>query len=146
MNKHTILIVEDNRDIVRGITENISEISDNYTFKVAYDGKDVLDILEKEKMDLVILDIQVPGMNGLHLLTSLQKKGIWLPIIILTDSNIDEQDKRLREFGVVELLKKPFLPEKLVIRIAEIMKNRAKRDLIKNLSLPSILQLIEMEK
>ena len=146
MGKQTLLIVDDDKEFVRNLQESIFEIGDNYEVKTSDDGQRALEILETEKIDLVILDIQVPVLNGLQLLTELNNKGIWLPIIIITDSNINEKDTKLREFGIVDFIKKPFLPEEVVIRIDRIMKNREKKDLIKNFGLPSILQLIEMDK
>jgi len=146
MDKQTILIVDDDKNIVKNLQDNLLEIDDNYMVKTSDDGKKALEILEKEKMDLVILDLQVPVMNGIQLLTELHNKGIWLPIVIITDSDIDEKESKLREFGIVDVVKKPFLPEEVVIRIDEIIKNREKKDLIKNFALPSILQLIEMDK
>jgi DNA-binding response OmpR family regulator len=146
MAKQTILVVDDDENIVRSLKDNIAEISDNYIVKTSDDGRKALELLEKEKMDLVILDIHIPGTNGLQILTELYNKGKWLPIIITTDSYLDEGESKLGEFGIVDLIKKPFLPEEVVIRIDEMMKNREKKDLIKNLGLPSILQLIEMDK
>lgn len=142
----TILIVDEDREIVRGLQENILKTGDTYTVLTSFNGKDALDILENEKIDLVILDIQVPIMNGLELLTELINKGIWLPIIIITEANIDEKDSKLKEFGIVDFINKPFNPEEIVGRINEIMKNRKKKDFIKNFGLPSILQLIELEE
>ncbi len=144
--KQTILIVDDDMDIVREISGNLLEISDQYSIETCDDGKKALEILEKEKMDLVILDILIPVMNGLQLLTELRSRGIWLPIIIITDSNITEKDRNLTEFGIVDFIRKPFLPEKLAVQIDLTMKAREKKDLIKTFGLPSILQLIEMEK
>lgn len=146
MSKYTVLIVDGDEEVVLGLKENLSELSNDYTVLTADDGQDALEIIENERLGLVILDVQVTGINGLQLLTQLREKGIWLPIVITTDSNMDENDGRLIEFGIVDFIKKPFIPEKVVIRIDEIMKNKEKKDLIKNLSLPSILQLIEMEK
>jgi DNA-binding response OmpR family regulator len=142
----TILIVDEDKETVRSLKENILKTDDNYTVKVSYDGKDALDILEKEKMDLVILDIEVPVMNGLELLMELINKGIWLPIMIITEADIDGKDSKLKEFGIVDFISKPLHPKEIVGRIDEIMKNRKKKDLLKNFGLPSILQLIELEE
>ncbi|MCI0470393.1 MAG: DUF4388 domain-containing protein, partial [Candidatus Aminicenantes bacterium] len=59
---------------------------------------------------------------------------------------IDEANKEFQEFGVIEFFKKPFLPEKVVVTMDEILGNKEKADLIKNFSLPAIMQLINMEK
>lgn len=146
MSKYTVLIVDDDQDIVLVLKESISEMSGDYDVLTAHDGNDALDIIENERLGLVILDVRLPGIDAFRLMSTLREKGIWLPIIIMTGANIDENDSRLIDFGIVDFIKKPFLPEKVVIRIDEIMKNKEKKDLIKNLSLPSILQLIEMEK
>lgn len=146
MSKYTVLVVDDDKDVVRNLRENLAEISTNYSIKTSNDGKEALEIITNERLDLVILDVQIPGINGLQLLSELHNKGIWLPVIIITDSNINENDSKLKDFGIVDFIKKPFLFEKVVLTIDEIMKNKEKKDLIKNLSLPSILQLIEMEK
>jgi DNA-binding response OmpR family regulator len=141
-----ILVVDDDKEMVRSIKENLSEISDNYDVRISDDGKNALEILGKEKLDLVILNIKSPGINGLRILTELHNRGIWLPIIITTDSNLNEKTNILRDFGIVDLIKKPFRLEEIIIKIEDIIKNREKKDLIKNFSLPSILQLIDMEK
>ncbi|HLP48031.1 MAG TPA: response regulator [Candidatus Deferrimicrobium sp.] len=146
MNKQTILIVDDDKEVVRRIQENMLEMSDNYIVKTAENGKNALGILEQEEIDMVILDLEIPEMNGLQVLSGLYNKGIWLPVIIITGSNLNEKDGTLKDFGIVDLIKRPFLPEEVVIKIDDIMKHREKKDLIKNFSLTSILQLIEMEK
>lgn len=146
MNKQTILIVDDDKEIVRSLEENISLLPASYNVKTSFEGKNALEILEKETIDLMILDIQMPDMNGFQLLTELRDKGIWLPIIIVSDKAIDEKNKELKQFGIIDSFKKPFLPERIVIDIDDIIKNRGKTDLIKNIGLHTIMQVIEMEK
>ncbi|MCU0285092.1 MAG: response regulator [Acidobacteria bacterium] len=146
MNKQTILIVDDDKEIVRRIQENMLEVSDNYAIKTVEDGKKALEILQQEEIDMVILDLEIPVMNGLQVISGLHRKDIWLPVIVITGANLNEKDSSLKDFGIVDLIKRPFIPEEVVIKIDDIMKHREKKDLIKNFSLTSILQLIEMEK
>lgn len=146
MNQHTILIIDDDKEMVRRIQENMQEISDNYIIKTVDNGKKALEILEKDNIDMAILDLEIPVMNGLQVLSGLYNKGIWIPIIIITGSNLNEKDASLKDFGIVNLIKRPFIPEEVVINIDDILKHWEKKDLIKNFSLPSILQLIELEK
>lgn len=146
MNQQTILIIDDDKETVRRIQENMQEISENYIIKTVDDGKKALEILEKDNIDMAILDLEIPVMNGLQVLSGLHNKGIWIPVIIITGSNLNEKDSSLKDFGIVDLIKRPFIPEEVVIKVDDIMKHREKKDLIKNFSLPSILQLIEMEK
>jgi len=146
MNEQTILIVDDDKEIVQSLKKNILAINKNYTVKTSHDGKNALEILEKEEIDFLILDLQMPVMNGLQLLAELHIKKIWLPIIIISDTKVNEEKKEFKEFGVIDFVKKPFLPERMVINIDEMMRNRGKTDLIKNFGLPAMMQLIEMEK
>jgi DNA-binding response OmpR family regulator len=146
MNTQTILIVDDDLELVRRFQENMKEISENYIIKTVEDGKKALETLEQENIDLVILNLEIPVMNGLQVLSGLLHKGIWLPVVIITGFNISEKDDKLKDFGIIDLIRRPFLLEEVVIKIDAIMKNREKKDLIKNFSLTAILQLIEMEK
>ena len=144
--KQTILIVAEDKEMVRTLEENLVELSNHYVIKTSYDGRSALEILKGEKPDLMLLDTQIPVVSGLQLLAELYNKGIWLPVILITDSRLNEKNSQPRDFGVVDLVKKPFIPEEVAVRIDEMMKTRERKDLIKNIGLPSILQLIEMEK
>lgn len=146
MNANIILIVNKDKEVVKTFKENIELLTGNYNVKEAYAGNNALEILEKEKVDFMVLDLKLPDINGLQLLTELDKKGIWLPTIILSDEKIAETTKEFREFGIIELFNKPYLPEKVVFDVDEILRNREKADIIKNFSLPAIMQLINMEK
>jgi DNA-binding response OmpR family regulator len=94
--KQTILLIEEDKDFAQDLEENILELSNNYTVKTSHDGASALEILEKEKPDLMILDLRVPVMNGFQLLAELYKKGIWLPTIIITDPGINNNNSQLR--------------------------------------------------
>lgn len=146
MNAQTILIVNDDTGFVESLKENVGILTGHYIVKSAFDGKQALNILEKEEFDFMVLDLQLPVMNGLQLLAELNNKRMWLPAFILSDEKIDEKNKEFQEFGILGYYKKPFLPEKIVFDIDDILRNRKNADLIKNFSLPAIMQLINMEK
>jgi len=146
MNAQTILVVNDDTEFAETLKENIEILTGHFHIKPAFDGKQALEILEKEEFDFMVLDLQLPVLNGLQLLAQLNDKRIWLPAFILSDEKIDEKNKEFQEFGILGFYKKPFLPEKIVFDIDDILKNRRNADLIKNFSLPAIMQLINMEK
>lgn len=146
MTPKTILIVNDDVETVETLKENICLLTSQYNVKTTADGKKALAILENEDIDFMLLDLKLPGMNGLQLLTELSGKGIWLPTIVLSGDKIDGTTKEFQDFGIIEFYKKPFLPEKIVVNMDEILGNKEKADLIKNFSLPAIMQLINMEK
>ncbi len=141
----SILVVDDEVDYVELLKRSL-EKDDRYIVSTAYNGREALEIIEKEDLDMMILDLNMPVMDGIQLLTELHNRNIWLPVLILTGRQIDEQDKPYREFGIVEYINKPAPMDKLKIKVGNILKARAHRDVIHGLSLATMLQVLELEK
>ncbi|MCK4763536.1 MAG: response regulator [Candidatus Aminicenantes bacterium] len=146
MDKQTILIVDDEKKIVELLKETISKMSNEYQVKAAYNGKEALDVLEKEKIDLVLLDIKMPVMSGVQVLTELHNKKVWLPIIILTAYNVSDIEIKFQEFGIVDYLSKPLDLVMLKSVVGQVLRNREQKDSITGMSLAAILQVLEMEQ
>ena len=89
MASETILVVDDNREIVYSISELLKY--EGYQVANAYDGMEALDILEREKIDLILLDVMMPRLNGLSALMKLREKSR-IPVIILS-AKTEESDK-----------------------------------------------------
>jgi DNA-binding response OmpR family regulator len=105
MVKKKILIVDDDKKL----TDIVQKYFTQYEFNVVIinDGKDVDQIVDTEKPDIILLDIMLPGKNGLDLLKELQKK-VDVPIIMLTAKG-DEIDKIIGlELGADDYVTKPF--------------------------------------
>ena len=81
MDRETILVVDDSREIVYSISELLKY--EGYQVVKAYDGMEALDALEKEKIDLILLDVMMPKMNGLSALMKLRERHR-IPVIILS--------------------------------------------------------------
>mgnify|MGYP000452979014 FL=1 len=62
MEQETILVVDDNREIVFSVSELLRY--ENYRVVQAYNGMEALEVLEREKVDLILLDVMMPGLNG----------------------------------------------------------------------------------
>ena len=88
----------------------------------------------------------MPVMDGLQFLAELHNRRIWLPVIIMTGTNLEISEKKFGEYGIVDYLKKPVLFEDLDKRINEILKNIGEQGLISGISIFGILQVLEMEK
>ena len=127
MNKYTILIVDDEMVFVQSLKNYLLEENDRYIVKIAYNGLEALEIVEKEKMDLVILDLHMPIVDGIHFLLELYNRNIWLPIIVLTNILVmtpyEERDI-LGEFGVADYMEKPVNIEELCEKIEMNIKKR----------------------
>jgi len=121
-----VLIVDDEQ----GIREVIKEycINEGYNIYEADNGLIAIEILEKEKIDIIILDIMMPKMDGYTTLSNIRKKYN-IPVIMLS-ARSDEYDK-LQSFdlGVDDYVTKPFSPKELMARIKAVLyRNKDNKD------------------
>jgi signal transduction histidine kinase/ligand-binding sensor domain-containing protein/DNA-binding response OmpR family regulator len=102
-----ILIIDDNDDILDLIRWNLQ---DSYYIQTAHDGNEGWDVLQKEKPQLVISDIMMPGINGLELCKMIkqEKKTMHLPVILLTAKTMDQQKLEGMQSGADMYITKPF--------------------------------------
>jgi len=140
----SILVVDDEIEYAKILKRSL-ERDDRYFVHTAHNGLEALDAIEKETFDMMILDLTMPLMDGIQLLTELHNRHIWLPVLILTGRRIDREDKPYREFGIVEFMNKPANMDELRIKAKKILDARTKRDVIHGLSLATMLQVLEME-
>lgn len=118
----TILLIDDDKEIVLTIGDFLS--LNGYTIVTATNGKEALHRLESIRPDLIILDINMPSMNGLAFLATIQAKPEWgdLPVYVFTGrANMEQYFKEVRVAG---FMAKPCLPDKLLKDIKNILAQR----------------------
>jgi two-component system alkaline phosphatase synthesis response regulator PhoP len=115
-----ILVVDDESHLADGIRENLA--AEGYATEVAYDGAAGLDALSGEAFDLAIVDVMMPGMDGLELCASVRSAGIQTPVLFLTVKGAPEDRVRGFEAGGDDYLTKPFHLKELLLRVAAILK------------------------
>ena len=109
-----ILVCDDERDIVKIISVYLK--GEGYQVYSAYNGQEALEILEKEKIDLVILDVMMPVKDGIETAIEIREKMI-VPIIMLSAKS-EETDKILGlNVGADDYVTKPFTPLELLARV-----------------------------
>lgn len=108
---YKILIVEDNL-INQLVTKKIIE-KNNFVCKVVDDGFGALTILEKERFDLILMDINMPLMNGFEATKRIRLLGVKTPIVALTAFDKDEITDEALSSGMNDIIVKPFEPVKL---------------------------------
>ena len=114
MESETILVVDDNREIVYSISELLKY--EGYQVVQAYDGMEALDVMEKNKVDLILLDVMMPRLNGLSALMKLREKSR-IPVIILS-AKTEESDKVSGlVLGADDYVEKPYNPAELIARV-----------------------------
>lgn len=121
--KYKILIIEDEPHIV-GILEYLM-FDEGYDVSIAYTGEDGLALLEKETIHLIILDLNLPGMNGLEVCNRIKQR--WsIPVVILSSRDKDSDVVSGLEIGAEDYIKKPFNHREVILRIRKIL-NRISR-------------------
>ena len=121
MTKKRILIVDDEPDLVETIQVSL-ELED-YECLLAYDGFRGFERAQKEKPDLIILDVMLPGMNGYKVcrLLKFDEKFKHIPIIMLT-AEAQEKDRLTgKETGADFYMTKPFSADKLLAKVKEYL-------------------------
>jgi DNA-binding response OmpR family regulator len=121
MSKKRILIVDDEPDLLETVQINL-EI-EGYECLVAYDGFRGFERARKEKPDLIILDVMLPGMNGYKVcrLLKFDEKYKHIPIIMLTAETQDKDRQTGQETGADFYMTKPFSADKLLAKVREYL-------------------------
>ena len=121
MEKNRILLVEDERDLVETMIVQLEAAG--YEVIVAYDGLDGLEKAKKEKIDLMILDLMLPKMDGYKVCALLKKDSRYSKIpIILFSARAQESDLKIgEEVGADAYVVKPFDSKALLVKIKELI-------------------------
>ncbi|MDD5803146.1 response regulator transcription factor [Blautia sp. HCP3S3_H10_1] len=110
----TILVCDDDKDIVEAIGIYLEQ--EGYQFLKAYDGQMALSIMEKEKVDLLIIDIMMPKLDGIRATLKIREEHA-LPIIILSAKSEDADKILGLNVGADDYVTKPFSPLELIARV-----------------------------
>jgi len=116
MKRPTVLIVDDESYIREFLAQILSE---HFRIAFAKDGKEALEMAKTVKPAIIVLDVLMPGQNGIETCKKLreQRESEEIPVIMLTAVNEPEQRIKAFNAGADDYLAKPFLPEELIARI-----------------------------
>lgn len=117
--KKTILIVEDEIRIRFLIRDYL--LKENFTVIEAENGLEALDLFKTNKIDLMILDIMMPKMDGLTVLNKIREIST-VPVVLLTAKSQEEDKLQGYEYGADDYMTKPFSPKVLVAKIKALLK------------------------
>ena len=141
MTPQTVLVVDDEEAIAEAVRARLQ--SEGYRVVVAADGAEALEAADRDPPDLVVLDLMLPGMDGLEVCKQLQRDR-WVPVLMLT-ARTEEADKVAGfAVGADDYLTKPFSLRELAVRVRAILR-RAERAAQDNSSEPFRLGALSID-
>jgi two-component system alkaline phosphatase synthesis response regulator PhoP len=133
----TVLIIEDEPELVKVLRSYLEQAG--YTVLTAYRGDSGLSIWEHKRPDLVILDLNLPGIDGLDIAREIRRKGD-TPLIMVT-ARVDETDRLIGlELGADDYIPKPYSPREVVARVRAVLRRASATPVA-----PSILRAGDLE-
>lgn len=117
-----LLIAEDDRDIARALTALFEH--NNYSVDSVYNGNDAYDYAAAGNYDGIVLDIMMPGMDGLEVLKALRSGGIKTPVLLLTARGDLEDRVNGLDAGADDYLPKPFAASELLARVRAMLRRK----------------------
>ncbi len=117
-----ILVVEDEKELAAIICKGLRE--NGYSVDVAHDGEEGLYMAENYPADVVVLDIMLPGMDGLSVLKAMRRKGVKTPVVILTARDALTDKIKGLDAGADDYVTKPFAFGELLARIRSLLRRR----------------------
>jgi len=115
-----VLLVEDEHHIAGSIKKGLGQ--EHFAVDVAYTGNEGFDLASEEEYDVIILDLMLPGMDGLSICRQLRQKQIHTPVLILTAKGQVQDKVEGLDSGADDYLTKPFSFEELVARVRALSR------------------------
>jgi DNA-binding response OmpR family regulator len=115
-----ILVIEDDKKVAQALKKGLE--SEHYQVEVAYAGEEGFFLISTQKFDLIILDLMLPGRDGLEILTALRGKQDKIPVLILTAKDAIEDRVIGLDSGADDYLIKPFAFPELSARIRALLR------------------------
>jgi two-component system alkaline phosphatase synthesis response regulator PhoP len=142
MSKEKILLIDDEMNILDLARMYLER--EGFLVNWATDGLEALDMIKQSHPDLVVLDLMLPGMDGLEICRKLRSEGDQVPIIVLTARDEDVDKILGLELGADDYMTKPFNPRELTARVKAILK-RVEQGRTLAPTIESIIQLADLE-
>ena len=144
MNK--VLIVDDEVRFLQSIVAGLASYSDRFNVLTAVNGRSALQILEQDKIDLLVTDLRMPEMDGFSLLAHVSATYPFMPAIVMTAFATPEIEEKINITGSAKLLEKPVEFDRLAEAILEGLQQEAKEGSVAGFSLANFLQLLSLEQ
>ncbi|WP_353663191.1 response regulator transcription factor [Hydrogenimonas sp. SS33] len=115
-----IFLLEDDTNLSDTIVDFLEE--EGFEVDTAFDGEEAEEKLYENRYDILLLDVNVPGIDGFELLKSARERGVGTPAIFITSLNAIENLEQGYESGADDYIRKPFALKELLLRITTLLK------------------------
>lgn len=140
-----VLFVDDDQIMLLAVEKRFAAFSDYFTMIKASDGFEAVQILKDTSISLIVLDLKMPRMDGMSLLSHTREKYPDIPVIIVSGYRTAEMYKLAKAKGVIAYISKPFQVDDLGKIIMSTLQKEADGGIMHNVSPTVFLQLMEME-
>lgn len=120
MKNPRILVIEDEKKLASAVKEGLA--AEEFSVEIAHTGEDGFYLLHSQAFDALILDIMLPGRNGLEILREIRREGIKIPVLVLTSKDTVEDRVQGLNFGADDYLVKPFALAELQARMRALLR------------------------
>lgn len=118
--ENRILVIDDEKNIRLMLSKCL--ISEEYEVDTAEDGMQGIDMFEKGSYDVVLLDMKMPGLNGMDVLKKIKDTNQFIPVIMMTAFGTVESAVDVMKLGAVDYIKKPFTPDVIRSEVKSILE------------------------
>ncbi len=128
MEQIKILLVDDEKEFVETLAERIK--LRNHKAEVALDGEEALKLLDDDIPDVVVLDLKMPGIDGMEVLRRIRKAYPKVQVIMLTGHGSEKHEIEAKELGAFEYLQKPIDIESLLKKVKLAYRNKFEKSMV----------------
>jgi two-component system, NtrC family, response regulator AtoC len=122
----TILVVDDDLDVLEVLKDRLESLG--YRVLAAANGKESLELLEKQNPQIALLDIEMPDMSGIEVLKEIRKRGIDVTVVMITAHGTIERAVQAMKGGAYDFIPKPFEPDHVALIVQKALeRERLKR-------------------
>ncbi|MDH5805840.1 MAG: response regulator, partial [Gemmatimonadota bacterium] len=122
MNEARILVVDDDRAFRVSTAALLAE--EGYDVEGAEDATHAAEMLEQQRFDLTLMDVRMPGLDGISLVEALRKRGETVPIMMISGFGTVESAVRALHLGADDFVTKPIEPDVLLTKVASLLDRR----------------------
>jgi CheY-like chemotaxis protein/predicted regulator of Ras-like GTPase activity (Roadblock/LC7/MglB family) len=142
----TLLIVDDEREFLLSLVDGLQARHPEYRVLTAPNGKEALEILAADQVDVVLTDLRMPVMDGFELLARMNREHWSVPVIVMTAFGSPEIEERVLRTGSLQCLDKPVSFDRVSSAIEQAFSAAGTRSHVRGITLPAFMQLLEMER